>query len=234
MVNLFDVLQRARAMTDEVIVGFSCGRDSLITLDLCHEYFRKVHAFFMFMVPGLSFQERTLGYAERRWGVKIERLPHWQLGDMFRSGSLAFENVARLSVPSLTITDIEEYMRGLTGARWIVTGERKQESLQRRGMLTKYNGIWAEKGHIYPLADWTGPNVSAYLNMRHIPLPPDYQLWGGSFGQFHEREMLAIREHFPADYARILEVFPFAEAVVKRADFRAERAARQGHAVSEV
>lgn len=195
----------------------------MATLDLCRQTFAKVSAYFMYLVPGLSFQERTLRYAERRWGVNILRIPGPALSLAFGAGDYAFPNEERLATPALSIADIEAHVREALGVEWIATGERKQDSLPRRGMLSACKGIDEERQHIYPLADWTNRDVCAYLKMRQIPMPPDYRLWGYSFGWFREEALVKIKQVFPDDYARILEVFPLAESVVKRAEFRERR-----------
>ena len=54
---LFEPVKLGSRFADEVIVSFSGGKDSVVTLDLCARHFKRVHAFFMYQVPGLSFQE---------------------------------------------------------------------------------------------------------------------------------------------------------------------------------
>lgn len=36
------------------------GKDSIAVMDLCFKYFKHVQPFFMYMVPGLQFQEEAL------------------------------------------------------------------------------------------------------------------------------------------------------------------------------
>lgn len=224
---LLDIIQRATRLTPTVSVGVSCGRDSLATLDLCKTAFANVSAYFMYLVPGLSFQEQMLGYLERRYEVKILRVPGVGLSIGMRYANFAMHNQFRLDTPELSILDVENYVRQETGCEWIATGERKQDSLQRRGMLSACNGIDETRKRIYPLSDWTGPNVVSYLKLRQVPLPSDYRLWGRSFGWFSEPAVVAIKREYPSDYAKILEVFPFVEAVAARAEFRERRAQEQ-------
>ena len=61
-------------VTDSVIVAFSGGKESVVTLDLCSRYFKNIKAFFMYIVPDLSFQERTLEWYEKRYQIEIMRI----------------------------------------------------------------------------------------------------------------------------------------------------------------
>jgi hypothetical protein len=69
----------------EIIVSFSGGKDALACLDICARQFSRVAPFFMYWVKGLEFQEATLCAAEARYGLHIERVPHWALSTAFNN-----------------------------------------------------------------------------------------------------------------------------------------------------
>ena len=96
---LLQPIQTVAALTDSVIVGFSGGKDSVVTLDLCMKHFSRVEAYFLYYVPGLSFNERMLTWAEHHYGLTIYRLPHFELAQFLRYGS--FRPVDQEFRPSL-------------------------------------------------------------------------------------------------------------------------------------
>lgn len=57
-----DVIRTFASMSDSVIVGFSGGKDSVVTLDLCRRYFppERCFVFYMYHVRGLSFHEAMI------------------------------------------------------------------------------------------------------------------------------------------------------------------------------
>lgn len=69
--SLLDAIKTQAQITDKVLVSFSMGKDSIVTLDLCKKYFKTVQPFFMYLVPGLKFQEEALAKYERHYDVDI-------------------------------------------------------------------------------------------------------------------------------------------------------------------
>ena len=50
---LFRSVETAAAITDRVLVAFSGGKDSVVTLDVCVRHFAHVEGFFMYQVLSL-------------------------------------------------------------------------------------------------------------------------------------------------------------------------------------
>jgi phosphoadenosine phosphosulfate reductase len=221
-----EIVRSARRLTDAVLVGLSGGKDSLAVLDLCARHFERVEAYFLYTVPGLEFQERTLRYCERRYAIKVRRLPHWCLSHQLREW--AFRGPVKGDVPRLKLIDVENHARELTGVNWVATGQRKDDSLERRAMLSRNGGLDLKARRFYPLADWRAASVFVYLKQRRVPLPPDYALfWRSWGGRLHANDLGKIREAFPDDYRRIVEYFPHVEAQEARARFAAGRRGEQ-------
>lgn len=208
---MFDPIRCASRVTDSVIVAYSGGKDSAVTLDLCCRYFKTVHAFFMYQVPGLSFQEATIRHAEARYGIQIERIPHFELSDFLRYGLF---RKADPDVPSVKPIDVYQYMRLTTGVWWIAAGERIADSIVRRAMMKRSGSIDVMRGRFYPVSQFTKADVLRYVEHHKLKVSPESAVLGHSFRSLAPADLSTVKKHYPADYRKILDWFPFAEAAV--------------------
>jgi len=217
--DLFRIIRQVRDVTDEAIVAFSGGKDALVTLELCRHFnFRRIVGFFMALVPDLSFQESYLNLIEKRYGIEILRVPHVGLSDLFKTGTFRFHSDAK-NIPKVTIGDMRTHIRERTGIQWVLSGEKKSDSLTRRGWLTKCEGIQPHLQIAYPVADWTDKNIWSFINHHNLPVAPDYRLLIGSFSVTDKSTLIEIYNNYPEDFERIERVFPFVRAVIAQAEF---------------
>lgn len=210
---LFDPIKTQASVTDSVIVGFSGGKDSIVTLDLCFRYFKNVRPFFMYLVPGLSFQENMLKRYEERYGTEIIRLPHFECSEFLKYGSFT---MADWNVDIVGINDTYAYLRDLTGIHWIAAGERCADSIVRNAMIKKSGSIDYKRGRFYPLAYWKKNEVLQYIKQKKLYLSKEQKEIGFSFRSLAGNELAVIKEYYPEDYEKILKVYPFAGAGVER------------------
>lgn len=210
---LFDAIKAQSKVTDSVLVGFSGGKDSIVTIDLCFKHFKNVKAFFMYMVEGLSFQESLLQWYEKRYDTEIIRVPHFENSNDMRFG--VFRNMD-FDVPVITITDVYNYVRQQTGIHWIAAGERIDDSLIRRAMIKNSSSIDKKRGRFYPVAYWSKKDIMEYIKFHKLKLGEDSKRFGFSFRGLDGQQLIFIKNFYPDDYKKILRVYPFAEAAVKR------------------
>lgn len=209
-----------------VICAVSGGKDSVASLDLCVKHFDRVEAFFMYVVEGLSFQERYLTYLEKRFGVRIWRIPHWSNADLLRIGHFRHRTVRSASVPALRLGDVDAYARKHFGIEYVATGIKYCDSIERQAQIVTHSDIGVSVGRklIWPLAYWTPTMVWSHLAAERIMLPPDYRLSGFDLssksrnvtGLMDMQTLVAIKAEYPEDYAKIEKMFPMCGVLVQR------------------
>lgn len=212
--RLYSAVRTASKVTDRVLVSFSGGKDSVVTLDLCMRFFRHVTGFFMYQVPGLSFQEAILRHYEARHGIEILRVPHFEMGEFLRYGTYRKPD---LDVPIVSPRELYNHVRAVTGTWWIAAGERIADSIFRRAQIKgSGGGIHAQRGRLFPLAEWNKKDVLDYVQFRRLRISPESAVLGHSLRSLSGKEMAAVRKHYPADFERIREFFPLVEAGIKQ------------------
>lgn len=210
---LFDPIKTQSKVTNNVIVAFSGGKDSIVTLDLCKKYFPTVEVFFMYLVPNLDFQERMLQWYENKYGLKIHRIPHFELSEFMKWGTFRPMDI---DIPLVKINDVYSYIRNETGIYWIAAGERAADSMVRNAMLKKSGAIDKKRGRFYPVMYWKKNEILEYIKQKKLYLSPEQRDIGFSFRGFTGKELSIIKNRFPDDYKKILDMFPFAGAAAER------------------
>jgi 3'-phosphoadenosine 5'-phosphosulfate sulfotransferase (PAPS reductase)/FAD synthetase len=214
------LLRRAHEKTDRILVGLSGGKDSLVTLDLAVAEFgaANVVAFSMYLVAGLRCFEGPIDAAARRLGVRVEYVPHWMLGRLYKWAVLMHHLPGCAEWRETELGDIEATVRKRTGIDWIAYGHRAAESIERRGMLNRNQGFAAEQRRVYPIWRWRSSaavnDVWWYMAARQIPPPPTFGRHRLSGVGLDAPTLKFISEHYPDDYERICVVFPNVLAAV--------------------
>lgn len=214
---LFDPLKTQSKITDSVLVAFSGGKESVVVLDLCFKYFKRVQPFFMYIVPGLSFEERTLEWYEKRYQTEIIRIPHNEASVWLHYGFFCQYDEY---MPLVSSNDIYNYMRIETGIEWIAGGERIADSMWRRAFMKKASSIDMIRRRIFPVIEWKKQDIYDYIKFHHLYLGEDSKALGFSFRSLQGNELVKIKALFPDDYKKILSIYPFAEASVRREELK--------------
>ncbi len=210
---LFDPLKAMSKITREVLVGFSGGKDSCVTLDLCVKNFDRVVPFFMYQIPNMSFQIKTIKFYERKYGLEMIQIPHFETSNFLRYGTYREPDY---SVPIVSVLEMYEYLRIKTGIYWIAAGERIADSIVRRAMIKHSGSIDFKRGRFYPLAYWGKADVLNYIRVKKLYLGSESKKLGCSFRDLSGKTLLMLKKNFPDDYEKAKKIYPLCEAAVKR------------------
>lgn len=213
------------AECDTCILAFSTGKDSIAAWLQLRKYFKTIVPYYCYTVPGLSFVEDSLNYYEEFFRTRIYRIEHRSFYRMLNA--LVFQSpqhFARLKEMDLPGDEYDDALIGelireagqLPAAAYVATGVRMADSPMRRIGLKTHGAINHNQKRFYPVYDWKKADLLAAIDDAGVKLPIDYKLFGRTFDGLDYRFLKPIKEHFPDDYAKIIEWFPLAELELYR------------------
>ncbi len=218
MKTTLSVIEFLKTQTDEVVLFYSGGKDSLILCDILTKHF-KVNLAFMYFVDGLEHVEKYVRFAEKKYNIKSNKYQHWMVSGYLNNHyyCLHTNSEGKKEVPTIKLGDIETLAKKDFGCEWIVSGMKQSDSLNRRLMLKTYfmNAINLEQKKAYPLTDWNKAMCLSYIQHHNLPIPIDYGSKTKSSGVNLEYDCLNyLKKHYPNDLQAIFKVFPFAETIL--------------------
>jgi 3'-phosphoadenosine 5'-phosphosulfate sulfotransferase (PAPS reductase)/FAD synthetase len=198
---------------ESVLISYSDGKDSRAVMDLCLRSFKRVEAFFMYLIPGLECVDVAMQQAEQKWGIKIRLYPHWNASRFISNGIYCHPSFRRDAIKEYKLRDVYVLAMSDTNTRLIMTGQKKSDSASRRWLMT----IARNSDVVHPLADWNRFDVLNYLRLHNIPLPPSA---GDTSGiDLTDRSLFWLHDTFPNDFRKLCQYFPFAEAAIWKRKF---------------
>lgn len=203
---------------DSVLVSYSGGKDSLVTLDLCTRAFKRVVCFFMYFVPGLTVEEEVLDVARKRYGVEVLYYPHWSVIAALKYGTYSAPHVSKDSLPNdYTLNDVYSLARQDAGIQLIACGIKKADSEFRRKNVAAFQ----RKDVLCPLRDWNKLEILSYLSLHKLPIPKSKsgKTESATGIDLSAPALCQLHDNHPDDFKKLLDWFPFADAAVARRDF---------------
>ena len=211
-----------RIPTTEVLIGLSGGKDSLAVLDLCAHSgrFSRLACYYLYLVDGIECIESHVRLVAKRYDAELHKVPHPDLVTMLKHGAYGPQVRRAEEGREWRHTDAENAARARAGIEWVATGHKACDSLDRRAMLSTFpDGVNTKAHRAYPVRAWSQADVWAYVNQKKIPTPVRFPLGkSGRMSGFNLKPdtLVFLREHYPEDYRRVVDVFPFVEAAIFR------------------
>lgn len=209
------------------ILGFSTGKDSICAWLEMKKYFNRIVPVYMYLVPGLSFVEKSLAYYEDFFQTRIIRLPHpslyRQLNNLVFQAPENCKVIETANLPDFEYDEVYQIIREdwkLPQNTYAASGVRARDSLNRWAAIKKYGPLNEGRKSFMPVFDFNKAMLMDTLIASGVKLPVDYKLFGRSFDGIDERFLGPIKEYFPEDYQKILEFFPLADIELKKIEYR--------------
>ncbi|WGH92106.1 hypothetical protein QDX21_07120 [Auritidibacter ignavus] len=216
---------------DDVLLAFSRGKDSIaLWLSLLESGVDpdKIHPYHLYLVPGLSFVDESLAYFEDYFEKHIPQYPHVAVYRLLKN--LVFQPPENCSVIEAAQLQEVTYLQlisvlseefGLPKDTYYVEGSRACDSPMRRIAVSKHGAVRKAGRKILGVWDWQIADVRDVISRHGIELPVDYEMFGRSFDGLDYRFLGPLKERFPDDYQKILDLYPLAELEVMRYEIEA-------------
>lgn len=215
-----------------VILSFSRGKDSIAAWLQLRRYGLRIIPVHLYLVPSIEFVDESLKYYEDFFQTTIYNLPHPGLYRWLRNFTFqAPERLRTIEESGLPkkydYDELFAYIRrkqSLPPVAPVGVGVTQNDSPNRRASIKRFGPVNRKRQQFYPIFDWNKARIIQEIDESGVSLPVDYELFGRSWDGLDYRFLKPISERFPADYARILELFPMAEIELLRMEWRAKHA----------
>ena len=195
---------------EPVLLFFSCGKDSIVSLDLFCKYYRgEITVIFFYFVDGLEIKEKILRWYENKYNIKIVREPDFKI--------VKYESDKK----SYNLGRYENYLRDKYNISYIVRGDKKVDSFSRRGYLSKlHDGIDKKYLKLYPVMDWSNKQIFSYVKFNKLLLPDEYKAgFDRDFYIPNSEKMLYLKNNYYNDYLKVIAKYPEFEAMALRREY---------------
>lgn len=207
----------------KTLLAFSCGKDAVAAWLAIRDHFDEVIPYYLYLVPDLEFVNESIDYYERYFGVKITQLPHPSLHRMLNNyvdqPPQNCKVIEDAMLPDFDYTDIQIEMCkrfDLPDDTLVADGVRAADSPMRRISINRHGSISFNLFKYHPIWDWKKQDLIDCFRKHKVKLAQDYKIFGRSFDGIDLRFLYPIKQHFPRDYQKILELFPMADLDIFR------------------
>ena len=218
-----ETIKEVAKRQNKSLLAFSCGKDAVATWLAIREHFDEIVPYYLYLVPDLEFVNESIDYYERYFGTKIVQLPHPSVHRMLNN--FVFQPpqnckvIEQAGLPDFDYLDIQAVMcerYNLPKKTLVADGVRAADSPMRRVAINTHGSISYKQLKYHPIWDWKKADLVECFKKHNVKLAVDYKIFGRSFDGIDLRFLYLIREHFPSDYQKILNLYPLADLEVFR------------------
>lgn len=222
--NSKELMQQMAERTGGVsLLAFSTGKDALAAWVEMRKYFHTIIPVYYYLVPGLSFIERSLQYYEDFFDTKIIRLPnphiHRMLNNSVFQTKISWNVVKSFQFPVVKREQLCEWVKndfGIDQRAYTAIGNRMYDNLQRYRSISTFGAVNDKIKTFFPVYDYKIADVVRSIKEAGVKLPVDYTVFGKTFDGLDYRFIQPIKKHFPGDYEKIKAFFPLLDIEIMR------------------
>lgn len=206
------VIDTVRKKTNRVLLFYSCGKDSIALLNWCAKNFSEVVCVFMYFVKDLEHINKFINFSKKQYpNISFIQRPHYALTYINKSGLFCSPQNTRI----LKLSDIIQSVRLETQIEYVFLGMKQSDSMNRRIMLRQYElQAISPTNLVYPFSLWKDKDVLRYISNNRLPKPIQYSNKKSNGITFDLDVYLYLREHYPNDLQKILDVYPLSEKIL--------------------
>lgn len=209
-----ELIKLIASQQDTIILSFSTGKDAIAAWLKLKPHFKRIVPIYLYLIPGMQFIEDSLSYYEDVFETPIMRLPNPSLYRMLKNQvfqtpdrwpvirGFNIQDITHDTVFQLACEDL-----GLPANTFVATGVRAADSPNRRSAIMKHGPVTLSRKPpiFHPVWDMKKDELVELIGNSRVKLPVDYSIWGRSFDGIDLRFIYPLKQHFPDDYARLLE-----------------------------
>jgi hypothetical protein len=219
-----ELMQKMAARTNGTcLLAFSTGKDALCAWVELRKYFHTIIPVYYYLIPKLSFIERSLSYYEEFFKTKIIRLPNTNLYKMLNYQVYQTPSTIKIinafALPMVNREQLLGYLKedlGLDKECFVAIGNRMYDNLARYRSITKFGPVNQKNKTFYPVYDYKIADVLSSIKQAGVQLPVDYRLFGKTFDGLDYRFLKPIKEQYPEDFEKIKQFFPLVHLEIMR------------------
>jgi hypothetical protein len=225
--NSVELMQKMSEKTNGTcLLAFSTGKDALCAWVELRKYFTSITPVYYYMIPKLSFIEKSLKYYEDFFETKIIRLPNPNLHRMLNAGTFQTKNTweiigtyefTGMNVKREQLCEFVKADFNIDKQAYTAIGNRMFDNLQRYRSISKFGAINDKIKTFFPVYDYKIEDVVRSIkSVEGLKLPIDYSIWGKTFDGLDYRFIKPVKEKFPEDYEKIKNFFPLIDLEIMR------------------
>ncbi len=219
-----ELIEQMASENSTCLISFSRGKDSIAAYLALRDKFERIIPYFYNVVPGLEFVEESLAYFEQKMGCHIMRFPapgfYRTLNGMLYQPPTHVRMIEGLQLGQVTQDDLQMFACHDADVDYETTfnalGMRAKDSMQRALYFQKNGPVNYTRKIFYPIFDWDKQRVVDTIKHAGWKLPIDYKYFSASFDGLYLKFVLPIKENFPRDWEKIVNLYPLIELEVLR------------------